>query len=200
MRKRVKLLFMALVMPVVMQASGISFYTPIAFSHSIDGTYSNALEDIDYGESTKSKFGVAGLAYSTNFGKESMFGYSIAFESTKPETKRGRTFLRYDLLNTFEFGFVKKEMIRLWAGPRINIGYVKSDLGKRHGMEFGIAPAIGLNVNFGRYFAVVSSLDYKFAFQMGEEDWSANDDGTYTERVKGATFRMGVAYKFGEDF
>lgn len=219
MKKKLIASLIAVVAPAIIQASGMSVYVPYTFEHSVTGSghsdsyydwgssaYMPAVDyDIDY--KLKSKVGDIGLAFSTNVGKDKLFGYSIALEMKKPQgTTSDDTFTRYDMLHTFEFGLLRTETVRLWAGPRINLAisnYSKDDF-NRDGRELGLAAAFGLNVNFGEYFAINSSLDYKMGWQQGEYTFTTPTgnfiNGNYDETHTGATFRLGVTYKFGEEF
>jgi len=218
MKKRLVTLVAGLVFaaPMSLQASGLSIYVPYTFEHSVDGTahkdsyYSGGTSypasDYNSNYKLKSKVGDIGLAFSTNIGKDKLFGYTLALELKSPEPVVGSGSLtRYDMLHTFEFAVVRTELIHLWVGPRLNLATISynSDDYTRNGIEVGAAAALGLNVNFGEYFAITSSLDYKMGWQVGTTEnkvLNTSYSGTYNDVHTGATFRLGVAYKFGEEF
>lgn len=217
MKKKIVASLIAIAAPAIIQASGLSIYVPYTFEHSVDGSnnqdsyYSGGTlypaDDYDYDYKLKSKVGDIGLAFSTNIGKDKLFGYTVALELKTPEPTEGdgTSFTRYDMLHSFEFGVLRTETVRLWVGPRINlasISYEKDDY-NRNGVEFGAAAALGVNVNFGEYFAITSSLDYKMGWQAGTYEFKIPGSvvsGTYNETHTGATLRVGVTYKFGEEF
>jgi len=218
MKKRLVTLAAGLIFtaPMGLQASGLSIYVPYTFEHSVDGTantdsyYSGGTlyPSADYSNNykLKSKVGDIGLAFSTNIGKDKLFGYSLALELKSPEPVVGSgSWTRYDMLHTLEFAAVRTELIHLWVGPRLNLATISysSDNYTRNGIEVGAAAALGLNVNFGKYFAITSSLDYKMGWQVGTTEnkvLNTSYSGTYNDVHTGATFRLGVAYKFGEEF
>lgn len=216
MKKKIVTSLLAIITPVIIQANGVSLYVPYAFEHSVNGTtYEDSYniagiyypsKDYDYDYKLKSKVGNIGLAFSTNIGKDKVFAYTVALECKNPESKGSDDFLkRYDMLHTFEFGVLRTEVVRLWIGPRLNFARTRDrrDDYKRDGLEFGVAAVLGLNVNLGKYFAITSSLDYKKAWQFGDYESTISGSelsGTFHERHRGSTFRLGVAYKFAEEF
>ena len=202
----------AIIAPMMLQAGGIGVYIPYTASVSVSGTnYSSSSygsSDYDYSHDLDSTTGL-GIALYTNLGKESIFGYQFALEFTNPTytTKYGYTHedKKIEMLHTFEFGIVNTEVIKVWLGPRINVGFQSYDNNgyTRNGLEIGIAPAVGINVNLGEYFAIVFDVDYKFAGGFGSYDSTSNystSSGTYDESVKGITARAGVVLKFGEEY
>ncbi len=200
MKKMIIGLLATIVMPMMLQAGGMGLYIPYSISHEVDGTSSpdDDLPDSDYDFTFKDKAGI-GLAYVTNLGKDKMFAYQFGFEYTQPQGEYSSISAdKIDLINTLEFGVLNTKVVKLWIGPRINIGYkwYESSGYKRTGLEFGIAPAAGININIGRFFALTFDVDYKFAAGFGS--FSGAYDGVYTEQVKGATARFGVYLKFGE--
>lgn len=202
MKKMVLRFLVATFTPLMLQAGGIGLYIPYSIGHSVDGTMSDDDDnygyydyDRDYDYKLKSKAGF-GLAYATNLGKDKVFGYKIALEYTMPQGKNSiYSAERFDLINTFEFAVYRNRVVRLWAGPRINIGFESDDYYNE--MELGIAPAFGINVNFGKYVAIAFDVDYKFGFGYGTLE---SNDATYTQLAKGPTARLGLFIKFAETF
>ena len=64
-------------------------------------------------------------------------------------------------------------------------------------MEFGIAPAVGINVNIGDSVAIAFDIDYNFAWQGGSMSITGYD--AYDASITGPTARLGVFYRWGED-
>lgn len=202
-----KVLLLVLVSSVVLNAGGMGVYVPYSLGLKVDGTSeSDNGGSWDYDHDLKNKTGI-GVAIATNLGKNQGFGYKLAFEVTHPEVDvtGAQESDKYDLINTFETGIVKTRFVRVWIGPRINIGYEKyeTDSYERSGVEVGIAPAVGINLNLGNYLALTFDVDYKFAWQGGAYDNTSyyySDEGSYSQTVSGLTARFGVFLKFNESF
>jgi len=222
MNKMKKLaLALLLAAPMMVSASGIGLYVPFNAGDSMALTVTpedenRADHDVDF--DLKSSAGI-GFAFDTNIGKDSLFNYRLGLEMSKEEidssdghscTDNCDFGTRYNIVNTFGFGVLRTQTVRLWVGPRINIAgdaYTDDDNNnfKRAGFEVGIAPAVGINVNLGRYFALAADVDYRFAAAFGAADeddtLTSQDNGfTYTGTTKGATLRFYALFKFGEDF
>ncbi|MCJ7764684.1 MAG: hypothetical protein MUP09_01965 [Thiovulaceae bacterium] len=171
------LLSLLLAMPMAANAAGMGVYIPISTgdSGSYTETYDNKLIpdrdiDIDY----KASAGL-GIAFDTNIGKDRLFNYRLGLEFMKQEVDKvdGTSCTndcdfgtRVNIVNTFGFGVLRTQTVRLWVGPRINVAY-NWDTGDngyaRVGYEFGVAPAVGINVNLGRVVSLAADLDYRVA-------------------------------------
>ena len=208
-------LALLLAMPMVASAAGMGVYVP--FSVGDSGTYTIspdwATNDFDVDREDKSAVGL-GITFDSNIGKDKLFNYRFGFEYTNNEIDNydgfscgggsDCEFSRMNFVNTFGFGVLRTETVRLWVGPRINIGWnwQTGDNGYADAaFELGIAPAVGVNVNLGRVVSLAADLDYRFAAVGGA--WSSDfdsDSGTYTGTVTGATARFYVLFRFGEEF
>jgi hypothetical protein len=197
------LLVASLSMPIVVQAGGIGLYIPYSVGQSIEQTYSydNLLvSDVTFKDDVDNNFGI-GFAYDSNLGKDKSFNYRLGLEYMPRKINGSDEGVKYSVINTFGFSIFRADMVRVWAGPRINIGYDAYDKSgfSRNGMEIGIAPVVGVNVNFGDYFALSFDVDYKYSAVVGGFE-TVIDTGTYTGTETGATARLTAFYRFGEDF
>ena len=206
-----------LLLPMMVQASGIGFYVPMAAtttSTTEDNDF-DLTEDIDY----KSAVGI-GFVYDSNVGEDEMYGYRLGLEylnmsmdsiningSLAPsDYYRGdEKATRINIVNTFEFGLVTSKSIRFWIGPRVNIAYqgytrqVGTYSYDENIMEFGIAPALGTNFNLGSVVSLGFDVDYRFAALAGT--WTQENpdrDGSSTGTAKGLTARFYLLFRFGE--
>ncbi len=208
-------LSLLLAIPMAANATGMGVYVPVSLgdSGSYTKSYDNELLpdqeiDLDY----KASAGL-GLAFDTNIGKDKLFNYRFGLEFMKQEIDAENGVAcsgdcdfgtRVNLVNTFGFGVLRTQTVRLWVGPRINIAY-DWDTGDngyaRVGFEFGVAPAVGVNVNLGRVVSLAADLDYRFAATVGAWDSDfAIDGGSYSGGTQGATARFYVLFRFGEEF
>ena len=202
-----------LALPMMASAAGMGVYVP--FSVGDSATISNSPDygvdedfDIDY----KPSLGF-GIAFDSNIGKDKLFNYRLGLEYSKVEVDTfdghsctsGCDFgTKINIVNTFGFGVLRTEMVRLWVGPRINIGWTfdtYDNNGARAEFELGVAPAVGVNVNLGRLVSLAADVDYKFATGFGAYDSDDTfDGGSYTASKTGATARFYVLFRFGEEF
>lgn len=201
MKKIITTVLMAFLTPMMLQAGGIGVYVPYTLNVEKDGTFTEDDTDYeyDYKYNLEQNQGI-GIALATNLGKDSVFGYKFALELTHPQSEHSTVSAdKIEMLHTFEFGVVNSEFFKFWLGPRINVGYETYENGSfdRSGMEFGLALASGINLNFGKYFAIAFDLDYKSAAQFGSYN-NYTYSGVYVESVTGTTARAGVFLKFGE--
>ena len=206
MKKIVLSIVAAVVTPMILQAGGIGVYIPYSIGHTSTTTFHPAdvgsatgAQEYSYDTTFKNKPGL-GIALATNLGKDTIFGYKFGLEYTNPEGENWNdSDSKISVINTFEFAVLNTEMVKLWLGPRINIGYEWYDNNgyTQSGMEIGIAPAIGVNVNVTDFLAITFDIDYKFAAQAGTSNDAAYE--SYTSNPTGMTARLGVMYRFGED-
>lgn len=208
-------LSLLLAMPMIASAAGMGVYLPVSVgtTSSVTKDYDSSLfadEDLDV--DFKPSAGL-GLAFDSNIGKDSLFNYRLGLEFMKQklDTVNGDECVedcdfgtRFNMVHTFGFGVVRTQTVRLWVGPRLNIAY-DSDTGdngyERVGFEFGIAPAVGINVNLGRVVSLAADLDYRFATTAGAWDSDISlDGGSYSGTTRGATARFYLLFRFGEQF
>jgi hypothetical protein len=208
-------LSLLLAMPMVACAAGMGVYLPVSVgtTSSVTKDYDSSLfadEDLDV--DFKPSAGL-GLSFDSNIGKDRLFNYRLGLEFMKQklDTVNGDGCVedcdfgtRFNMVHTFGFGVLRTQTVRLWIGPRLNIAY-DSDTGdngyERVGFEFGIAPAVGINVNLGRVVSLAADLDYRFASTAGAWDSDISlDGGSYSGTTRGATARFYLLFRFGEQF
>ena len=212
MNKMKKLaLSLLLAMPMVASAAGMGVYVPFGVSNSssVTGDFYDNTTDKDY----ESAIGL-GIAFDSNIGKDKLFNYRLGVEYMNVGVDNVNGFAseqdygRLNFVNTFGFGVLRTKTVRLWVGPRVNIGWNWTTENNAGGttidyaeaaFELGIAPAVGVNVNLGRVVSLGFDVDYRFAALYGA--WSTNfDDDTYTGTINGPTARAYVLFRFGEEF
>ena len=208
--------------PLTLSAAGIGLYVPYSLGDTADVTVTPDNSGSDYDLTTKYKPTPGfGLMFDSNLGKDKLFNYRLGLEfmNRTVDTVDGRAvdcsgdecdMFRFQVVQTFGFGVLRTEMVRLWVGPRLNLGYnYKSNeysfgTNTNVNFEIGIAPAVGVNLNFGRYFAISADLDYRFAGIAGASTSDSNigssTTNSYTGSNNGATLRAAAIFKFGEDF
>ena len=218
-------LALLLAMPAMVNAGGIGLYVPVSLGDTMDVTVTPDLgTQPDYDMTTEFDTSTGfGLTYDSNLGKDKLFNYRLGVEwmdrtISSYSSKNGSgdcsgdcDMYRFQVVQTFGFGVLRTEMVRLWVGPRINIGYNYADQYNNayetqdFNFEFGIAPAVGVNLNFGRWFAIAADLDYRFAYTAGARTstFILSDKETtasYTGSNNGASLRLYAIFKFGEDY
>jgi len=212
--KRV-VLTLLLALPMSLSAAGMGVYVPVSAggSGSLTLDYdSDAVADRDIDIDYKAAAGL-GMAYDSNIGRDRLFNYRLGLEVMKRELEKvdgsscsGDCDLgtRINIVHTFGFGLLRTQTVRLWVGPRINMAYEwdSGDNGySRIGFEFGVAPALGVNVNLSSVISLAADLDYRFASTAGA--WDSDlplDGGSYSGKKRGATARFYLLFRFGERF
>jgi len=216
-------LSLLLTMPLVGSAAGMGVYVPFSIGDSASVTVSEDNFDTDYDTDIdyKSAAGI-GLVFDSNIGKDKLFNYrvGIEYQKTSRDTYSDEygsgsctqfcDMTRLNLVQTFGFGVLRTKMVRLWVGPRINIAwnYQSTDYNTGYytntyteaAFEFGVAPAVGVNVNLGKLVSLAFDVDYRFAGVVGAYDDGELDSGTYSGGTTGTTARFSVLFRFGETF
>lgn len=204
-------LSLLLAMPMVASAAGMGVYIPfgVANSSSVEGDYYTATIDKDYEAAAG-----FGLAFDSNIGKDKLFNYRLGVEymTVGVDNVNGystsQEYSRFNFVNTFGFGVLRTEKVRLWVGPRVNVAWNWTDQSldgsSNYGhsevaLELGVAPAVGINVHLSRVVSLSFDLDYRVAYISGAWTNDYNDD-TYTGTTTGPAFRAYVLFKFGEEF
>ncbi len=216
--KKIILTFLVLI-PLSLNAGGLGIYVPMSFAENSSANYKSdystysSLYVPDYTSKTdyKESAGI-GFVFDTNVQKDKLFNYRLGVEflNRVVQDVNGTACtdncdygLRVNIVNTFGFGIVRNENIRVWVGPRINIAY-NSDNGNasRTELELGIAPVIGINVNLGKVISLSFDLDYRIAAISGSTYFSSNSysTGSYSGTTQGATARLYLIFKIGDGF
>lgn len=201
MKKIVISTLISVIAPIILNAGGVGVYIPYSLGIDVERTNEYAGTDIKskYNYTLDKKSGI-GFAVGTNLAKDKVVGYKFAVEYTHPKATGWReTADKIEMLHTFEFAVINTDVVKLWVGPRVNIGYETFDNGiyDRRGTEIGIAQAVGININLKEHFTIAFDVDYKYAKQIGS--WNQGiDSGTYREHQTGPTARLGFFYRFAE--
>lgn len=207
-------LSLLLTMPMVASAAGMGIYIPfniteneeIEYDELFSGTY-----DYEY----KPSAGI-GIAFDTNIGKDALFNYRLGLEYSHAEIDNyygnsltsGQEYTKdkFNIVNTFGFGVLRTETVRLWVGPRVNIQFESGEFSNSSttiwtqdsvGLGFGLAG--GVNVNLGRLVSLAADLDYHAVAISGTED-SAFYNVEYSGVNSGVTARFYLLFRFGEKF
>lgn len=176
-----------------LSAGGIGLYVPYSIGQTYDASYSDSP---DVSGTLKNKTGL-GFIYDSNPNGRGIYNYRFLFEYTNPIDKNVNDEFssnNYTMMHTFGFGIVRTKVVRLWVGPRINIGYESYDKNgySKSGIEVGIAPAIGINFNIASILSFSLDVDYKFDKQFGAYSYNTilgDASGTYSESRNGITAR-----------
>jgi hypothetical protein len=200
-------------MPMIVNAMGIGIYTPLSLKENISGTtklkndYSS--NEYDYNYKNDTAIGL-GIAFDTNLKENILFNYRLGVEYLQPKPKHvsyNYNNHRIHFVNTFGFGVLHTENIKLWIGPRINTGFEFGRSNYDDGSksthvryEFGFAPAFGINLNLDSV-TLAADIDYRYAFNIGSSDNDSNDyTNTWSGTRKGATARIYIFLPFDEAF
>ncbi len=207
-------LSLLLTVPMVASAAGMGVYIPFNITENEEIEY-DSLFTGTYDHEYKPSAGF-GLAFDTNIGKDSLFNYRLGLEYSHAELDNlnGNTLPsgteytkdKYNMVHTFGFGVLRKEKVRLWVGPRINIQLESGEFSSSSGtiwtqdsVGLGLGLAGGVNVNLGRVVSLAADLDYHAVAISGTED-SALYSVNYSGVNSGVTARFYLLFRFGETF
>ncbi len=209
-------LSLLLTVPMVASAAGMGIYIPFNITENEEIEYDNSTGTYDFEYEPSAGFG---LAFDTNIGKDSLFNYRLGLEysQTKLDNIDGISLAsgeeltkdKFNIVNTFGFGVLRKEKVRLWVGPRINIqfenGSYSSSIAtaEQSSVGVGLGLALGVNMNLSRVVSLAADLDYHAVSIAGSEDFTifgVTTTNDYTGVNSGVTARFYVLFRFGEEF
>jgi hypothetical protein len=162
---------MFILSPVFLHAGGLGF----------SAAYGTIFEDSNNHGHDDNVRGVA-LVYDTNLGAHNVFSYRLGFEFMEVEQRDDAASSsiayakRVNLVNTFGFGIFRSEHVRVWVGPRLlltdryyKINESDGTTESYDGIDVGIAPALGVNINLNSHFSIALDADYtKILFTSGD--------------------------------
>jgi hypothetical protein len=210
--KKAALLLLA--MPVIGYSAGMGIYIPsnitenekIEYDDTFAGTY-------DHEYKPSAGFGVA---FDTNIGKNRLFNYRLGLEYSHAELDNldgesvpsGTEYTKdkFNIVNTFGFGVLRKQHVRLWVGPRLNIQFESGEFSggsttfwTQDSFGIGLGVAAGVNVNLGRLVTLAADLDYHAVAIYGTEENALYSVG-YSGVNEGVTARLYLLFRFRERF
>jgi len=211
MTKKFKFFSLVLLsVPSLLQAAGVGLYIPHTFSKTstiTDKPYNSDEQvlEIKYNP----QLGI-GFVIDTNVGKNELLNYRLGLEYQNEfvDTIDGKectsdcSTQRVNMVHTFGFGIVRNDKVRIWLGPRINIAHNtdSGDFGyKDSAYEFAVAPALGINFNFGKLVSLGMDVDYRVGVVNGKYQYNNSQyDGEYKGNVSGFTGRLSLIFRFNE--
>ena len=200
-----------LFLPLYASAAGLGLYM-VGNSNQAEVTQ-EYIFDTNVTRTWNEKMAGIGFTADNNLGKDTLFNYRFNLEylSGYVDTIDGQDsdfikLQRINMLHTFGFGFIRTEKLRVWAGPRISTTYQTLDDTNtdNSGYEFGIgiAPVVGINVNFNRKLALAFDADYRFGWTSGQwyDEVLTHSHYDMERREQGFSARLYLILKFNETF
>jgi len=174
-------------------ALGLGMYIPLGAGesdHTIDRDF---VFDTEFEDD--SSYNGFGFVLDTNVAGKSTFNYrlNVGFENGEYDldtnfgnNSRSVDYERIVADNTFGFGVVKTENVRLWVGPQIRVAYLHIDEARRWGQNeelnalgIGLGPAIGVNFHLGPTVSLGIDSGYRITKYYGSFD--ANDNNEHDD-------------------
>ncbi len=175
-------------------AIGLGFYTngDFGYYNFKNQTYSLVNPDLRKTENTVGISPGIGIILDTNCAKDKLFNYrlKIGVEKVYFMFKGDSDFYRFNLINTFGFGVLRRDNIRVWLGPLLGLHYIYGkrtieDVGQvpsiytiyysgpfKQKLEYGSLNAdlglnIGVNVNFSKLITLSFDLGLSCTYASG---------------------------------
>jgi len=163
----------------------------------IDTNSQGSLKDID---SDVARFGV-GFVFDTAVAKDKLFNYrlnaalvGVDIELTHDlfPDKADVDLVGLALDNTFGFGVLRTEKVRLWIGPRVRVGFYVGDVEEDDvtAAEFGIGGALGANFHVSPTVSLGVETGFMYSGYAGEVETDFGDFDI--EGTTGSLFLNGV--------
>jgi len=196
---------------------GIGIYSPVFGTGSGDGTLS--FDDFD--DETDFDFesdhgGIIGIVLDTRVARRGTFNYRLHLGVERGDNDYmvdDGAFNRYVLDNTFGFGVVQTRVVRVWLGPQLRLAAISHTDDENDytfevsGVEFGLAPVLGVNVNIGRVMTIAAELGYRFSGLAGSWEYSYSDfeydysnTGTFSMSERTFFINLAVIFRVGDVF
>jgi len=136
-----------------------------------------------------------GLILDTAVEKDSLLNYRLEIGYDKKTFDGGGERDKYAMNNTFGFGILRNDLVRIWLGPEVGIYYCETAGGFNY-FGGGIGPAIGTNVHLTDLISLSFSADALYQYNIGTESNHDNNQwGEWKVRASVALlFKMGDRY------
>lgn len=188
-------------------AVGIGLYTSYS-TGSADWTAEDDSGTLDFEDDTH-HVGV-GFILDTNLAKDSLFNYRLKLGYDKlvsEEYRSGNKDFEFDGFiwdNTFGFGVLRNEMLRLWLGPQLGFsGYSGEnpyEEGDAHLFGVNLGAVLGLNFNPGNVITIALETGYKYTKYWGIQEMEYYDDFDL-EVDEGVPFiNFAIIFRFGDRY
>lgn len=212
--KHLKKILLMLLLPLSLQAVGFGVYVPFNFEEKSSVNYESTYYEKGYSQNRSYKPSAGfGLVFDTNIQKDKLFNYRLGLETLNRMVKdinntsctnNCNQSTRVNIVNTFGFGIVRSQNIRVWIGPRINVAYhIERGNNEYHRseLEFGVAPAMGINIDLDKTVSLGLDLDYRAAAITGSSgDSNYYSSINYNGSTQGATARFYLIFKLRDGF
>ena len=162
-----KLIFLTLIIVPFVASHGSAFAAGLGFfstaeigtgEFEIEDSFGNELYDDD---GDTARLGI-GFVFDTAVARDKLFNYRLNVSVVRLDIELDDVFnseaelagVAFD--NTFGFGVLRTEKVRLWVGPRIRLGFYGGDADSFSGndddvtaVDFGVGGALGANFHVG---------------------------------------------------
>jgi hypothetical protein len=129
-----KSLLLVMIVPLGLNAFGMGVSVPF---------YSNVQHEQSSGYGTQwEEEGLSGygLVLDSNIGKNKLYNYRLNIESNRIKVVDGIEYDKTAIVNTFGFALYRNKRVRVFMGPRLNIGFEKRQ--NNEGIEISLAPVV----------------------------------------------------------
>jgi hypothetical protein len=200
-----------IVFPSAAFGAGIGFYGSYDYTVNIDNEEAEG-GDWGYRERfvAKSHRADFGLVIDSAVARDSLFNYRLNIGGGfgpvdvkktgggtnifgLPISSRGKWHFNVwdvQMFHSFGFGVVRTEVVRLWIGPQVGLGYAGAGYGQ---VYFKMGPVIGLNINAGDVFTFFIDGGYRFNVSVAKVPELSVGHGAFAEI--GMLFRVGDTYR-----
>lgn len=176
-----------------LSAVGLGVYATASKGSSTWTYHKNEIPDFDI-DSDVSKLGL-GFVLDTTLAYDSLFNYrlNIGYGKVNIDNEGSGSDIEgknYHLFNTFGFGVLRSELIRLWLGPQIGFGFIRGEYDSIPAGEnnhfttffFSIGLITGINFNIGEVITLGIDGGYRINRHVGTADVGTSYGVTGTEK------------------
>lgn len=152
------------------------------------GTFSGDSILPDLSDYDENQFG-AGFAFDTAVARDHVFNYrlNIGYERVYQESDSGVEVISNGaaLSNTFGFGIVRTDAVRVWLGPALRFGFdvQKNTGGDIWDFDIGGGPVLGFNFHVGDRVSLGLTGGYHYMYTVRFNDVSFFDDNDFFDET-----------------
>jgi hypothetical protein len=146
-----------------------------------------------------------GFVLATAVAKDSLFNYQLNLGYHQYEFKPdGFKLTGYSMAHDFGFGVVRTQDVKLWLGPELKIDYGSGSQSSidYYNVEFGIGPALGVNLHLGDFVTLALKGGYLFNWGATAKDCKNNScsDSGFTLSGGEPFINFAIIFRFGDNF
>ncbi len=192
-------------------ATGLGIYGTASRGSSTWKYHKEGISDFNR-DADISKLGF-GFVLDTAVAMDNLFNYrlNVGYGKVNIDTKASGSDIEgknYHLFNTFGFGVLRSELIRLWLGPQIGVGFIRGEYdsipssakNKYDTFYFSVGLVTGINFNIGEFVTIGIDGGYRINRHVGSANWGTSSSFGITGTEKEIFANLSFLFRINDIF